>query len=68
MDCGPGILWTVMPLELVMQAGTEAPALTAVWQGDRLVMLRPDGTVERLHSTNPYDYLNPALQPGQPFV
>ncbi|HLO02935.1 MAG TPA: YlzJ-like family protein [Symbiobacteriaceae bacterium] len=68
MDVGPGILWTVMPLELVMQAGEGAPALTAVWQGDRLVMLRPDGTVERLLSTNPYDYLDPALQPGQPFA
>lgn len=68
MDCGPGILWTVMPIELVMQAGGEAQALTPVWRGDRLIMLRPDGTVERLLSTNPYDYLDPALQPGQPFA
>jgi hypothetical protein len=68
MDVAPGILWTVMPLELVMQAGEEAPALRSVWQGDRLVMLRADGTVERLLSTNPYDYLDPALQPGTPFA
>lgn len=68
MDCGPGILWTVMPMELVMQAGDGAPAFTAVRRGDRLVMLRPDGTVERLLSTNPLDYLDPALQPGQPFA
>lgn len=68
MDVGPGILWTVMPIELVMQQEEGAPALTAVWRGDRLVMLRPDGRVERLHSTNPYDYLDPTLQPGQPFA
>jgi hypothetical protein len=68
MDVSPGILWTIMPMELVMQVGEGAPALTSVWQGDRLVMLRPDGTVERLLSTNPYDYLDPALQPGQPFA
>lgn len=69
MDVCPGILWTVMPLELVMSVGEAAASpLTAVWRGDRLLMLRADGTLERLHSTNPYDYLDPAFQPGQPLA
>jgi hypothetical protein len=64
MNIGPGILWTVMPIELVMGPGETGVAHQEVWQGERLFLVGGTGRIERLLSTNPYDYLNPAFQPG----
>jgi hypothetical protein len=70
METGPGILWTAMPIELVV-AGLE-PALQTPMEmavEGRLVQVLPSGdgtgTVQRLLSTNPADYLDPRWQPGR---
>lgn len=69
MDVGPGILWTAMPLDLVVDGLVEqgASPLEMMVEG-RLVQVLPDGdgtgVVERLISTNPQDYLDPRWQPG----
>jgi hypothetical protein len=71
MESGPGILWTTMPLEMVMEgAATEAavaPCLEMAVDG-RMLQVLPGrdgtGTVQRLISGDPQDYLDPRWQPG----
>lgn len=68
-NCGPGVIWSAMPIEMIMQ-GTEPEA--APWVeiqiGSGVVLVEPGGdgtgTVVRLISTNPRDYLDPRFQPG----
>ncbi|MHB9145953.1 MAG: YlzJ-like family protein [Symbiobacteriia bacterium] len=63
------ILWTPLPLELVT-AGLEPamPAPAEVRVRGRLVQVAPigpgAGTVVRLISSDPQDYLDPQFQPG----
>lgn len=65
-EAGPGILWSVVPLELVLEG--EAPvAVERVVEG-RLMQVLPHGdgsaTLVRLLSPRPGDYLDPRWQPG----
>lgn len=68
-EAGPGILWSVMPIELVLEglAPTYPPRAEMVVDG-RVLEVEPgsDGTatVVRLLSSDPRDYLNPRFQPG----
>lgn len=68
-EAGPGILWSVMPLELVLggEPAGYAPS-REMWVEGRLLEVEPlgDGTarVIRLHSGNAQDYLDPRFQPG----
>lgn len=67
--CGPVILYTILPLELVLQGLGEAQAPVVTLQVDgRLLEVTPTGTgnghVVRLYSTNPADYLDPRFCPG----
>lgn len=70
MESGPGILWTAMPLEVVL-AGLEPALPTALEMAveGRLVQVLPagdgTGTLQRLLSPNPADYLDPRWQPGR---
>ena len=63
------VLWTPLPLELVT-AGLEPamPAPAEVRVRGRLVQVAPvgpgAGTVVRLISSDPQDYLDPQFQPG----
>jgi hypothetical protein len=66
---GAGLLWTALPVELVVE-GMEPvaePTVEMAVEG-RLLLVRPgpDGTgsVERLISCSPQDYLDPRWQPG----
>lgn len=69
-DCGPSILWTVIPTELVVQGlpGTEQPGCVEAMVAGRLVEVLPNGdgtgTVQRLLSTNAWDFLDTRWQPG----
>lgn len=69
MDVGPGLLWTVMPMDLVVDGLLPPPAPRLEMQvGGRILQVIPgsggSGTIERLISTDPRDYLDPAWQPG----
>ena len=69
METSPGILWTAMPLELVTEGLLpEATAPVERMVDGRMVLVTPGadgmGTVERLLSTDPADYLDPRWQPG----
>jgi len=69
MEVGPGILWTAIPLELVLDGlvPAEAPRLEMRVGGRILQVVQGEGgsgTIERLISTDPQDYLDPSLQPG----
>jgi hypothetical protein len=64
------MLWTVMPLEMVMD-GSESyqPVYTELpWKNGATLLVEAVGLnsarLVRLISTNPKDYLDPALQPG----
>lgn len=69
-ELGASILWTAMPVELVVD-GLEPPAPAAadmVVEG-RLLQVLPGeragtGIVQRLLSTDPQDYLDARWQPG----
>lgn len=68
-ECGPGILWSVMPIELVLEgAAPEYPRLVDVVVEGRLLQVEPGqdgyGTVVRLISGQAQDYLDPRFQPG----
>ncbi|HZK23771.1 MAG TPA: YlzJ-like family protein [Oscillospiraceae bacterium] len=63
------MLWTVMPLEMVMEGSDSfAPTYTEIsWQESTLVVEPLEmntARVVRIISTNPEDYLNPQVQPG----
>jgi hypothetical protein len=68
-ESGPGVLWTAMPIELVVE-GLEPQATACVeqWVEGRLLLVTPGaggvGTVQRLVSSDPFDYLDPRWQPG----
>ncbi|HYG59882.1 MAG TPA: YlzJ-like family protein [Symbiobacteriaceae bacterium] len=69
MDSGAGILWTAMPLELVTEGLLpQAEACVEQTVEGRLLLVTPShdgyGTVQRLLSTDPADYLDPRWQPG----
>jgi len=68
-ECGPGILWSVMPIELVLEGlAPAAPAPVDVVVEGRLLQVtrEPDGsgTVVRLISGRSQDYLDARFQPG----
>lgn len=64
------MMYTIVPPEVLLytepQPAAPAACSTCAWGGRYLeVSHTPQGTmVNRLISTNPADYLNPALQPG----
>mgnify|MGYP000150041576 CR=1 FL=1 len=68
-DSGPVVLWSVMPLELVLEGlfPAEAALRDVVVEG-RLLQVVPGqdgfGTVVRLVSGRAHDYLDPRFQPG----
>lgn len=68
-QAGPGILWSVMPIEMVLEGMAPAyPARAEMMVDGRVLEVEPgsDGmaTVVRLLSTAPGDYLKPEFQPG----
>ncbi|MFZ5823326.1 MAG: YlzJ-like family protein [Bacillota bacterium] len=68
-SAGPGILWSVMPIELVLEGlAPSTPARAEMVVDGRILEVEPgsDGTatVQRLLSTDPRDYLDPRFQPG----
>ncbi len=68
-DISPALLWTVAPIELVLDGmETDLPVPVEVTVGGRLLQVVPGmdgtGTIQRLLSSNPYDYLDPRWQPG----
>ncbi len=69
MDCGPGIIWSAMPVELIVEGmGPESPAITELIVDGRVLQVSPLGdgtaTLVRLISGDPTDYLDPRFQPG----
>lgn len=69
IDCGPGIIWSAMPMELVVEGMTPPPPPTmemAIEGGVLVVEPLHDGTatVVRLISSDPTDYLDSRFQPG----
>lgn len=72
-ELGPGLLWTAMPLELVVDGlAPQASACVELRVEGRLLQVLPGdggmGTVQRLISTDPRDYLDPRWQPGAPIT
>lgn len=68
-ELGASILWTAMPVDLVIDGlEPQAPATTEMVVEGRLLQVLPGqggtGTVQRLLSTDPQDYLDPRWQPG----
>ncbi|HMM21628.1 MAG TPA: YlzJ-like family protein [Selenomonadales bacterium] len=63
------ILWTVMPLDLVLDGAEKMPACEEIDYGGLKIMVEKTSPVEcrivRLLSTNPQDFLRPDIQPGQ---
>lgn len=69
MEIGASILWTAMPVEMVIDGlQPQAPAAVDMVVEGRLLQVLPgqngQGTVQRLLSTDPQDYLDPRWQPG----
>ncbi len=68
-ECGPVVLWSVVPVEVIL-AGAEAgvPPLREVRVDGRLVLVAAGadgrGTVVRLFSGQAQDYLDARFQPG----
>lgn len=64
------MLWSPMPTEVIMD-GFDAPPrpVTELRHDGRLLMVEPVSAnkvrLVRLISTDPNDFLNPALQPGR---
>lgn len=68
-ECSPGILWSVMPLELVLEGlAPEMPPRAEMAVANGVLVVEPQtdgsGTVVRLISSDPKDYLDPRYQPG----
>lgn len=68
-ECGPGILWSVVPIELVLEGlAPEYPKQAEVVVEGRLLQVEPGqdgyGTVVRLVAGQVQDYLDPRFQPG----
>ncbi|HWI66166.1 MAG TPA: YlzJ-like family protein [Symbiobacteriaceae bacterium] len=69
MEIGASLLWTALPVEMVVQGlEPDAPAAMEMMVEGRLLQVLPGqngtGTVQRLLSTDPMDYLDPRWQPG----
>ncbi|BAS28385.1 YlzJ-like family protein [Limnochorda pilosa] len=62
------MLYTIYPPEMVLEEAEAARVLVEMAVGGRRILAArgPDGgwALERLLSTDPADYLNPAFQPG----
>ncbi|NLM51969.1 MAG: hypothetical protein GX197_03990 [Firmicutes bacterium] len=63
------MLWTIMPLALVMEGSeTFKPQYREIRRNNAIIIVEESDPVTakivRVISTNPSDYLNPALQPG----
>ncbi|MBP2017624.1 hypothetical protein J2Z79_001009 [Symbiobacterium terraclitae] len=68
-DSGPVMLWSVMPMELVLEGlSPTLPTMRDVVVDGRLLQVEPGpdgrGTVVRLVSGRAQDYLDPRFQPG----
>lgn len=68
-ELGASILWTAMPVEMVVNGlEPQPPAAMEMMVEGRLLQVLPGqngrGTVQRLLSTDPQDYLDPRWQPG----
>ena len=59
------MLYTIVPLEEIFQADCTANFETISLENSYL-QIDKTGTVQRLISTDPADYLNPSYQPNQP--
>jgi hypothetical protein len=62
------VLWTVLPIELVLRETEHTPAFEEIdYSGIKLMIekISPlQGRVVRLLSTEPQDFLRPEIQPG----
>ncbi|NLZ38368.1 MAG: hypothetical protein GX893_02010 [Firmicutes bacterium] len=64
------MLWTIMPLNTVL-AGLDSfkPQYKEVRWQNNILLVEPlemnKAKIIRIISTNPFDYLNPHLQPGE---
>lgn len=62
------VLWTIVPPEAIFASSAEVPEQEEVRIGDRTVLVEKlspaRSRVVRILSTDPYDYLEPGLQPG----
>lgn len=68
-ESGLAVMWTAMPLELVLDGmAPDVQSCVEVTVEGRLLQVLPgangQGTVQRLISTDPQDYLDPRWQPG----
>ncbi|HLT58375.1 MAG TPA: YlzJ-like family protein [Limnochordales bacterium] len=65
------ILWTIVPVEWVLEEDGPSPPLMDVAVGALRLVLEAgaDGSarIHRVLSTDPADYLRPELQPGAPW-
>lgn len=64
------ILYTALPLELILEGYEEfSPKYEEMKKGGQLLLIEPisfnRGKIVRLISSNPQDYMNPSLQPGE---
>lgn len=69
MEGNTSLLWTALPLELVLQeSGEPLPQCVDVLQEGRVLQVLPVGRglamIQRLISGNPQDYLDARWQPG----
>ncbi|MFO7310925.1 MAG: YlzJ-like family protein [Bacillota bacterium] len=65
------ILWTIVPIESVLDDEPSTPQVVDVAVGHMRLLLEPgaDGRtrIQRVLSTDPADYLRPELTPGLPW-
>ncbi len=64
------ILYTALPLELIWEGYSEfSPKYEEITKDGQLLLIEPvsfnRGKIVRLISSNPQDYMNPSLQPGE---
>lgn len=64
------IHYTAMPMELIMEGYSDfSPKYEEITKNGQLLLIEPisfnRGKIVRLFSSNPQDYMNPSLQPGE---
>ena len=63
------ILYTVIPIETVLEGLSEERSFVDVQIGNVTLVIEPisldEAIIVRMISTNPYDYLNPSFSPGR---
>ena len=63
------ILYTVIPIETVLEGLSEERSFVDVQIGNVTLVIEPisldEAIIVRMISTNPYDYLNPSFFPGR---